>query len=81
MRLAQTGYFGAENVRMIARHGYTYALSHCKKVYRKKLLELKYLLPFFDHDDRVLRVGGRIVKSSLPGNAIHQYIYYLSTIL
>ena len=38
VRLVQTCYFGAENVRMIARHGYTYTLSHCKKVYRKKCL-------------------------------------------
>ena len=35
VRLAQTSYFGNENVhtRMIAKHGYAYALLHCKKLY------------------------------------------------
>ena len=74
VRLAQTSYFGNENVHMISKHGYAYALSHCKKVYRAKLLELKCLLPFFDHNDRVLRVGGRIVKGALPTEMIHQCI-------
>ena len=28
----------------------------------------------FDHNDRVLRVGGRIVKAALPTEMIHQRI-------
>ena len=74
VHLAQTSYFGNENVHMIAKHGHVHTLSHCKKVYHAKLLELKCLLPFFDHNNQVLRVGGRIVKAALPTEMIHQCI-------
>ena len=74
VRLAQACYFGEENVRMIAFHRYSYALSHFMKLYRTKLLELKGLLPYFDRNERVLRVGGRIIKLSLPTETIHQCI-------
>ena len=59
---------------MISEFGYEYALKHCKLAKRAKLCELKYLLPFFDNAERVLHVKGRILKSSLPLESVHQHI-------
>ena len=53
---------------MISNFGYKYAFKRYKPTEREKLCELKYLLPSFDNAERVLHVGGRIVKS------VHQYI-------
>ena len=72
VRLEQACYFDEENVRMIAFHEYSYALSHCKKWYRTKMVELKCLLLYFDRNDGVLRVEVKTIKSSLPTETIHQ---------
>ena len=69
--LAQEAYFGKKN---IALRNFAYALEHCEKKYFSRLNELKNLLPFYDNCDKVLRVGSRIVKSTLPLETIHQLI-------
>ena len=74
VRLAQEVYFGKKNIANIALRNFAYALKHCKKKYCSRLNDLKNLLLFFDSYDKVLRVGGRIVKSTLPLETIHQLI-------
>ena len=59
---------------MSSMHKLNFALQHCDQSARAKLVETKNLLPFYDHNECILRVGGRIVKSRLPIQALHQYI-------
>lgn len=74
IRMAQESYFGCDVLSIIGQRGFDYALKSCSGNARTKLLEIKNLLPFYDHNLHVLRVGGRVVKSSLPNDSIHQYI-------
>ena len=74
IRIAQESYFGVIILSTIKQRGFDVAFKSCNKDARVKLLEIKNLLPFYDHDLNVLRVGGRVAKSSLPDESTHQYI-------
>ena len=74
IRLAQENYFDKQNIARIASHGLPNALQCCKKCDRAKLAELKNLLVFYEDHEKVLRVGGRITKASLPSETVHQYV-------
>ena len=74
VRISQESYFGRDVLKMLSSNEFSSVLSRSSKSVRSKLLEIKNLLPFYDYNDCVLRVGGRIVKSNLPVENIHQYI-------
>ena len=74
IRLAQENYFDKQNIACIASHGLSNALQCCKKCDRAKLAKSKNLLVFYDDHEKVLRVGGRIIKASLPSETVHQYV-------
>ena len=60
-------------IEILSVHEFNFALQRYDQSVRAKLIEIKNLLPFYDHNECVLRVGGRIVKSRLPIEAVHQY--------
>ena len=60
VRIAQQSYFGKSNVSLIQKSGFMNALKCCSKNCRSKLIEIKNLLPFYDEDECVLHVDGRV---------------------
>ena len=74
IHLAQLEYFTPSLFSKIEKHGFNYALEHCKdKAIKEKLRRLSKLSPFVD-DQHKLRVGGRLQNSDMPDSIKHPVI-------
>ena len=73
VRVAQQEYYGPEVLEKIQRLGLGRALEKLKGEDLKRTKAVMNLLPYIDQDG-ILRVGGRLHRSDLPFNAMHQMI-------
>ena len=73
VRVCQEDCFSHAMLDLIYREGFEVALKKANKAQRKYLSLVENLNPFVD-DEFILRVGGRLQRSGLPFESIHQMI-------